>query len=51
MTTKRTPEQQAAIDRAKKPKTHPYRVHHGAGFGRQSDTQKIVPYSGRLVRR
>lgn len=49
MTQQRTPEQQAALARAKKPKTHPYRTWHGER-PRETDPEKIVPYRGRLVR-
>lgn len=50
MTPKPTPEQRAALDRAKKQPTHPYRAWHGTGGQRDRDPQQVVPFHGRLVR-
>lgn len=35
----------------KRPKTHPWRVWRGGGNVPDRDPQKVVPFSGRLVRR
>ena len=45
-----TPEQRAALDRAKKHKTNPYRAYGGKPMDRH-EIERIAPYSGRLVRR
>lgn len=45
-----TPEQRAALDRAKKPRTNPLRAWSGGPYRQERDPQQVVPYRGRLVR-
>ncbi|WP_439444496.1 hypothetical protein ABWU93_11630 [Xanthomonas translucens pv. translucens] len=48
-----TPEQRAAMDRAKAPKTHPYRRHHPAPQAVRAHAERaehVVPQHARLVR-
>jgi len=47
---KRTPEQRAAIERAKKPGRSPFGAWRGENGQRERDTQLIVPKRHRLVR-
>lgn len=48
-----TPEQRAAMDRAKAPQTHPYRRHHPAPRAvteHHARAERVVPKHDRLVR-
>lgn len=48
-----TPEQRAALDRAKKPRRHPYRVHQGSGQEQREAAERcerIAPGVHRMVR-
>ncbi|MEA9653047.1 hypothetical protein ABFU65_12170 [Xanthomonas campestris pv. raphani] len=52
MSTKQTPEQRAALARAKKPGAHPWRIWQGTpnqerAVERRAET--IVPYTTRLI--
>jgi len=48
-----TPDQRAALDRAKKPRRHPYRIHHGSGQEQREAAERrerIAPGVHRMVR-
>lgn len=48
-----TPDQRAALDRAKKPRRHLYRVHHGSAQAQREAAdrrERIAPGLHRLVR-
>lgn len=47
-----TPDQRAALDRAKRPRRHPYRVHQGSGQDLREAAdrrERIAPCMHRLV--
>lgn len=47
-----TPEQRAALERAKRPPVHPYRVWQGApSEADKAKAERVVPFNTRLVRR
>ncbi|MCD7099089.1 hypothetical protein [Stenotrophomonas sp. MMGLT7] len=46
-----TPEQRAAMDRAKRPQVHPYRTWQGMpGEAEKAKAEQVVPFNTRLVR-
>lgn len=48
-----TPDQRAALERAKKPRRHPYRVHQGSGQEQREAAERrerIAPGVHRMVR-
>lgn len=54
MSTAQTPEQRAALARAKKPGAHPWRIWQGTADQERATARRaetIVPYTSRLISR